>query len=161
MEVYRYTFKPNINPAPGSEHDTSSPVAVNERCLDWVKQKDKRISGIKEAASRKELEDCTFKPRVNKPGNVKSLKANYNNMNTRSIEKFLDRQSQARSRKIVDEEYKKRTAGSGLNWRNKVTKPKSPKNLSQNSSMKFLQQVAFSNNKKSSILDNNLNHSEN
>ena len=138
MEIYKYTFRPTINPAPGAENDTSSLIAVNERCLDWVKQKEKRMSGIKEAVSKKELEDCTFKPKVNK-STIKSLKANYNNMNRRSIEKFLDRQNQARARKVVDEEYSKRTAGSGLNWKNKVTKPKSPTNLTKNSSLKFLE----------------------
>ena len=55
-------------------------------------------------------------------------------MNTKAIEKFLERQMEARQRKEVSEERKKQMAGSGLNWQNKVTIPITPRILKNDSS---------------------------
>jgi len=46
----------------------------------------------------------------------KSLFVDYNKMNTKSIEKFLERQIEARNRKEVDEKMQYKKAGSGQNW---------------------------------------------
>ena len=64
----------------------------------------------------------------------RALQPDYSKMNTKAIEKFLERQMEARQRKEVSEERKKQMAGSGLNWQNKVTIPITPRIMKNESS---------------------------
>ena len=78
-----------------------------------------------------EKQSCTFRPMIDNSFDSlqKSLIPDYNKMNTTAIEKFLERQADARLRKETADEMAKSKPGSGNSWQNKVTKPKPPKLL--------------------------------
>ena len=64
----------------------------------------------------------------------KSMNVDYEKMNTKAIEKFIQRQVDARDSKKKDEEDKSKKVGSGNNWQNKITKPITPRTLKMSKS---------------------------
>ena len=60
---------------------------------------------------------------------MKATNVNYDKMNTKSIERFLVRQIDARQRKHDADAWEQSKPGSGRSWKNKVTKPKTPRTL--------------------------------
>jgi len=76
-----------------------------------------------------EQQSCTFKPmlRHSELSLNKSLQVDYSKMNTKSIEKYIERQVNARGMKEAQEVIASKQAGSGHNWKNKVTRPITPK----------------------------------
>lgn len=77
------------------------------------------------------MKDCTFKPETKESKESIRLKVDYSKMNSQAIQKFLDRQNEARLRREKSEEKIKKLPGSGNIWKNKVTKPISPE-ISEN-----------------------------
>ena len=89
------------------------------------------ISQLAQRLQEFEQKDCTFQPTMQTDPILyqKSLHADYSTMNTKSIEKFLERQIVARVNKELVVELQKKSVGSGLNWQNKVTVPRTPKTM--------------------------------
>lgn len=77
----------------------------------------------------KEQSGCTFKPAIEQSSHTisKALFVDYSQMNTRAIEKFIERQLEAKQRKIDLELQIQRKAGSGNVWKPKLTKPVTPR----------------------------------
>ena len=57
----------------------------------------------------------------------KSLQVDYSQMNTKAIEKYIERQVSARGMKEEQAVIASKQAGSGQNWKNRVTRPITPK----------------------------------
>ena len=74
-------------------------------------------------------QDCTFRPetQVSKVSLTKSLHPDYTKLNTKAIEKFLERQIDARIKKEKELKRVKKMAGMGQRWKNEITVPITPK----------------------------------
>ena len=67
--------------------------------------KKQRLEVISKKVEQTVLKDCTFKPTISsKEAMKKSLNVDYSKMNSKSIQKFLDRQNEARMRKEKSQE---------------------------------------------------------
>lgn len=73
----------------------------------------------------KDLDECTFQPEI-KPNEV-DIGQFPNELNQKSINKYLERMMCARVNKQDYEKKQETTPGSGKVWKNEITVPKPPK----------------------------------
>ena len=84
----------------------------------FQKRKEKRIEQLTEQKLIFEQRNCTFRPQIHNSNSTlpMALHADYNKMNTKAIEKFIERQIDARQRKEINEDLQKTKAGGGFTW---------------------------------------------
>ena len=79
------------------------------------------------------MDNCTFKPETGDSAYSYQMAmvepADYSHINTDSVLKFIQRHDSARSLKQQAKEAQSSMAGTGQNWKNKVTRPITPKLL--------------------------------
>jgi len=108
------TFKPNIqNTESNKDFKHVADKTVLQRNEAWCCSKEAKIKYL--AEKYQDCPDCTFTPRIGKL-NMKCLQADYSKMNTKSIEKFLDRQLDARQKKEAEKLALEIAIGSGQVW---------------------------------------------
>mmetsp|Transcript_18199 Transcript_18199/g.31151 ORF Transcript_18199/g.31151 Transcript_18199/m.31151 type:complete len:165 (-) Transcript_18199:177-671(-) len=137
LEDKSHPFKPQIYSKGGPKHfelDYSHifEKSVEERNQQWIGKKQQNMERIKERYEREQFQDCTFRPKVSGVS-VEALSniltPDYSKMNTKAIEKFIDRQIVSRLRKMDQVRRHDNYVGNGKHWQNKVTVPKTPKLL--------------------------------
>jgi hypothetical protein len=127
------TFKPEIIPYEREENKD-----VIERSKEWAQHLQNKKEILADSYFRnttlKELEECTFQPRLIAEEKLKERNITASEMNSkidigvnpRSLEAFYRRMEEAHYRKKEMEEYEENYCGSGKNWQNKLTLPQIP-----------------------------------
>mmetsp|Transcript_17199 Transcript_17199/g.19366 ORF Transcript_17199/g.19366 Transcript_17199/m.19366 type:complete len:546 (-) Transcript_17199:114-1751(-) len=120
-EAYEFqkncTFKPQINRAVIPK-EGSTPQS--ERFAHWQSRRDERLMVEREENLSKCFEECTFQPNTKTPR--KKVRDEGIPMRTKGIDKFLERQMQARTER--EEINRIKNLNNGEKWRHQVTIPK-------------------------------------
>lgn len=139
------TFKPqlvteenkiSVTPA---QHKKKSVAGVQERAMIWQKRKEDKLRALKETTENKEMESCTFAPRLisKNSGIVQNEHIEDNKQSTtmstdgfiasmKSVEKYIEKQKALREQRELSHKKAEQIAGSGNVWTKKITVPKAP-----------------------------------
>ena len=133
-EIQSHPYRPTLSPR-NAHHTYQGAPNVLDRVSQWEARRAQRRLEILANQNEKEVEDCTFAPRVHSFEEGKS--AARNPMDASSLyggdgkawghSEHVDRQRAARERKAAEEKFKAERFASGSKWTGETTKPKEPK----------------------------------
>ncbi|CDW72596.1 UNKNOWN [Stylonychia lemnae] len=114
------TFKPDISETSWVYQNIGQMGEVQERNYIWHENRNQKLKQLNKLFKQEELEDCTFHPQTI------AIQADYSQLNTKAIEKFLERCNYAKQLKYEQELKEEQRFGSGRKWKNCITVPKAP-----------------------------------
>jgi hypothetical protein len=135
-EVESQPYKPQILHYEKPQDESSK--SVIDRTKEWAASLECKKEVLAESYYQneyiKELNECTFKPRLIAEEKLKELNMTVSefsskidvSVNPKSLESFYRRMEEAHYRKKEKEEYEDNFCGSGKNWENKLTLPTIP-----------------------------------
>jgi len=82
-------------------------VGMEKRRDHWEKSKEYKIKELEKQKAEKEVEECTFKPKIasSRKSMLRSIQGEYHNINADAIKKFLKRQDESQIKKKEEMEY--------------------------------------------------------
>ena len=123
QSIQECTFQPTIEAL-----HTDIPIndkKIEERALEYVIEKRKRIEENEKAKTDHIDEECTFQP-MKRPRRV--IEENVEKqINVQAIDKYLERMSNAKEKKEMIEKGWNEKIGSGKHWKDQMTIPEAPK----------------------------------
>ena len=105
IEDAQHRYQPILN-SKASEPAFGN-VGMEKRRDHWEKSKEYKIKELEKQKAEKEVEECTFKPKIasSRKSMVKSIQGQYQNINAQAIKKFLRRQDEGQLKKKEEMEY--------------------------------------------------------
>ncbi|CAI2378093.1 unnamed protein product [Moneuplotes crassus] len=129
------SFQPKIikNEIYGQNLEEEPDLTTYDRCTEWRRAVDNKVSKIKEKNDRKEKGKCTFMPQLQADykNSIKGYKKLEKNINKKAIDKYLERMIITRLREEEKQMKEHKKCGSGNLWNVSSTVPSVPK-LSKN-----------------------------